>query len=89
MNKIFTVSVLSLVIALVAGIATVTMVPQAFAENTKQGAQDDKNNPTNPGGQIGKDSPPDNAKNGHAIDNRADNCQKHSIEGTGPSAQCY
>ena len=83
MNKILTFAVSSLVIALVAGITTSTMMSQAFAD-PKLNAQDDKNNPTHPGGQFGKDSPPDNAQNEHAADNSDANCAKH-----GNPAQCY
>jgi hypothetical protein len=83
MKSMFHVALLSLVIALVAGITTSTILPQAFAEPQLK-AQDDKNNPTFPGGQSGKDSPPDNAQNGHAVDNRDANCEKHANP-----AQCY
>jgi hypothetical protein len=82
MNKILTFAVSSLVIALVAGITTSTMMSQAFAAPQLK-AQDDKNNPTQPGGQRDKDSP-DNAQNGHALDNSDANCLKH-----GNPAQCY
>ena len=90
MKSIFHMALLSLVIALVAGITTTTMVSQAFAEHRPgHEAQDDKNNPTSPGGNINQ-LPPDNAKNEHAQDNDDANCEKHDIAGTGgPPAQCY
>ena len=76
-------AIVSLGIALVAGISTSTMLSQAFADPQFK-AQDDKNNPTQPGGQRDKDAPPDNAQNGHALDKSDANCEKHP-----QPAQCY
>ena len=88
MKYLFQVALLSLAIALVVGVTTSRIVPQVFADPSFN-AQDDKNNPTFPGGQSGKDSPPDNAQNGHAADNHDDNCLKHGDSGKGAPAQCY
>ena len=83
MKYLFQVALLSLAIALVVGVTTSTILSQAIAAPQLK-AQDDKNNPTQPGGQRDKDSPPDNAQNGHALDNSDNNCEKHSNP-----AQCY
>lgn len=77
------VALLSLAIAIVAGITTSTMVPQASAEQQFK-SQDDKNNPTFPGSGAGKKD------NEQASDNTDANCFKHFLaENGGPPAQCY
>jgi hypothetical protein len=72
--------------ALVAGITTTTIVPQAFADH-KPGHEnaDDKNNPTFPGTGQGN-NPPDQANNEKAGDNTDEHCATHD---KGSPAQCY
>ena len=64
-------------------------------------AQDNKNNPTLPGGQFGKDSPPEHANNENARDSdpfpfagQGKNCDAHQSGEVGAGsenlpAQCY
>ena len=85
MKSIFHIALLSLAIALVAGITTTTMVSQAFAEHRPgHTSEDDKNNDTFPGSGAGKKD------NEHASDNTDANCDKHfDKDNGGPPAQCY
>ena len=90
MKSIFHIALLSMAIALVAGITTTTIAPQAFAEhNPEHENADDKNNPTSPGGGAGN-FPPEHALNDNAAEKNEDNCIKQFAKGTGgPPAQCY
>jgi hypothetical protein len=89
MNKLFTM------LLLVAAIVSVTaMLPPTSVFAPTNNAQDDKNNPTFPGGGAGNE-PPSQAHNERADDNTFRNCDRFDTafpdvgNGRNLPAQCY